>query len=385
MSIEMERPIPYETIQQWKHEVQEAKDPFIAGVPKIELHVHIEGTLFPELRWKLAQRNGITLHSNRLNKDFHSLEELKEAYNLLEPRSIKGANQVSAFFEAYYGGMEVLRKEEDFYELAREYFARISEMNVRYVEVFFDPQAHTRRGVALGVVMGGLRKASIEAEKEFNVKSQWIMCMLRDLPPEEALATYEAALPYRDMIVAIGLDGNEYNRPPALFEELFVRARNDGFRVTCHCDVTQKDTHEHIRQVAESVAKTGADRIDHGLDAAELPELVNLIKKREIGMTLCPWAYVRHHTEPNLFSHIRTLFNAGIKINISSDGPALMEGNWVIHNLLLTRQKCGFTNGEIAKVERDSVEMCWADAETKRRLIGEIDGFCASFVSAVVK
>ncbi|KFY04250.1 hypothetical protein O988_00903 [Pseudogymnoascus sp. VKM F-3808] len=371
-------PIPYNTLQEWKQHVLSMSDPFIAGIPKIELHVHIEGTLTPELRWELGQRNGILIKSDRLQRTFYSLEQLKEMYNLLEPRSIKGANQVSAFFDAYYGGMEVLQTEEDFYDLAMHYFVKAASMQVRYCEPFFDPQAHTRRGVKFQTFMRGFRRAQTDSERDLNVKSQWIMCILRDLPLESAMEHYEAALPYKEMIVGIGLDSNEYDRPPLLFEELYQRARADGFKITSHCDVTQKDTHEHIRQVAESVGGTGADRCDHGLDAAECPHLVALIKQKGLGMTLCPWAYVRHHTEADLFQHIRTLFDADIKINISSDSPVYVEGNWITHNLLLLRFKCKFTDDEIAKVERNSVEVCWATEDVKRCILKEIDSFCVS-------
>jgi adenosine deaminase len=153
-----------------KQQVNTLNDPFISGIPKIELHVHIEGTLTPELRFKLAQKNNIPLHSKRLNKTFTSLNELKEMYNLLEPRSIKGANEISAFFDAYYGGMEALRTERDFYELAMEYFEKAARMNVRYCEPFFDPQAHTRRGVEFETFMKGFKNAQIDAEKYLNVR-----------------------------------------------------------------------------------------------------------------------------------------------------------------------------------------------------------------------
>jgi adenosine deaminase len=208
------------------------------------------------------------------------------------------------------------------------------------------------------------------------------MCMLRDMTPESAMDHYEAALPYRDMIVGIGLDSNEYNRPPSLFDALYLRARADGFKLTCHCDVTQKDTHEHIRQVAESVGGTGADRLDHGLDAAEKPKLVTLIKEKGMGVTLCPWAYVRHHKEEDLFAHVRTLFDAGIKVNISSDSPAYVESNWITQNLALLRMKAQFTDEEIAKVEKDSVEMCWAGEDVKRAIREDIEEFCSKSVSS---
>lgn len=207
--------------------------------------------------------------------------------------------------------------------------------------------------------------------------------MLRDLSPEAAMEQYVAALPYKDMIVGIGLDSNEYDRPPSLFEELYLRARADGFKLTCHCDVTQKDTHEHIRQVTESVGGTGADRIDHGLDAAQSPDLVALIKRKAIGMTLCPWAYVRHHTESDIFEYIRLLVAQGIKINISSDSPVYVEENWVNHNLLLLRLKCGFTDDEIARLEKTSLEISWAPDNVKRDLLVEIEAFCNSNLKIV--
>jgi adenosine deaminase len=165
----MSAPIAYEKLQEWKEQVRSTIDPFLANIPKVELHVHIEGTMTPELRWKLAPRNNLPLRSKRMNKNFHSLEELKSAYNLLQPRSIKGANQVSAFFDAYYGGMEVLRVEEDFYDLAIEYFGRAAAMNVRDCEPLLDPQAHTRRGVSVTTLMTGLHRAQIEAEKNLKV------------------------------------------------------------------------------------------------------------------------------------------------------------------------------------------------------------------------
>jgi adenosine deaminase len=193
---------------------------------------------------------------------------------------------------------------------------------------------------------------------------------------------YELALPYREMIVGIGLDSNEYDRPPLLFDEMYRRARKDGFKLTCHCDVAQKDTHEHIRQVVCEIGRTGADRVDHGLDVAEVPELVEVIKEKGVGMTLCPWAYVRHHKEENVFGYVRKLFDAGVLVNVSSDSPAYVENNWVVDNLLLLKMKGGFTNEEIVKLQMNAVEICWAGeivkAEMRKRLRGFWRKWCSN-------
>ncbi|KAN0090354.1 putative adenosine deaminase [Hyaloscypha variabilis] len=369
----MDPPIPYPTLQSWKQQIRSTPDPFIQILPKVELHVHLEGTLTPSLRFALAQRNNLPLHSARLNKTFTSLPDLESAYNLLQPRSIKGVG-LSAFFEAYYGGMEVLQSEQDFHDLGIEYFKRAKQMGVLYCEVMFDVQAHTRRGVEIGVLMRGLESARREAD-ELGVKVNYIMCFLRDLSPEDAMMHYEMALPYREMIVGIGLDSNEYGRPPLLFDEVYKRAREDGFKLTCHCDVTQKDTHEHIRQVACELGGTGADRIDHGLDAAEAPELVEIIKIKRTGMTLCPWAYVRHHKEENVFGYVRRLFDAGVLVNISSDSPAYVESNWVVDNLMLLKIKGGFMDDEIVKVQFNAVDICWAPKSLKAEMREKIELF----------
>jgi adenosine deaminase len=197
--------------------------------------------------------------------------------------------------------------------------------------------------------------------------------MLRDMSAESAMEHYEAALPYRDMIVGIGLDSDEYLRPPSLFEAVFARARADGFHLTCHCDVGQYDTHENIRQVASTVGGTGAERIDHGLNAAQKPELINLIREKGLGMTICPWAYFRHEPVDEIFPRIRTLYEAGLKITIASDDPAYMEDCWILHNMLLTKSRCGFSDMDMAKLVENAVDMCWAPEELKKSILEEIE------------
>ncbi|TVY32972.1 putative deaminase [Lachnellula occidentalis] len=369
------RRIPYPLLQTWKSIIHTTPSPFLLSLPKLELHVHLEGTLSPTLRFTLARRNHIPLTSARLNKTFTSVEELQEAYQLLEPPSVKGPG-VSAFFEAYYGGMECLREERDFYELSMEYFARASGMGVRYCEVMFDPQAHTRRGIPIPVLMSGLRRAQLEAEEKLNVKVQFIMCILRDAPLSSALQHYEStALPYRHMIAGIGLDSNEFQHPPSLFAPLFARARRDGFKTTAHSDVAQPDAHVHLKQILTEPLQL--DRVDHGLDAAVSLELIELIKGRGegFGMTICPWAYVRHCTEEELFGGVRRLWDAGVRISVSSDSPAYVESNYVVENLALLKMKGGFSDEELVQCQRNAVEMCWASGEVKKELLKEIEKF----------
>lgn len=184
---------------------------------------------------------------------------------------------------------------------------------------------------------------------------------------------YKAALPYRDMIIGIGLDSNEYDRPPSLFEEVFALARKDGFNITSHCDVNQKDTHEHIRQVASTMAGTGAQRIDHGLNAAEKPELVQLIKERGTGMTICPCASMRHMAPGWIAWTVRVLYDAGIPISIASDDPAYMEDQWILHAMLLVKGLCAFTDRDMANLSRNAVNISWAKPDVKTDILQEIE------------
>ena len=208
------------------------------------------------------------------------------------------------------------------------------------------------------------------------------MCILRDMSPDSAMEAYEAAQPYKDMIVGIGLDSDELDRPPKLFEAVFRRAQADGFKTTSHCDFNQKNTHEHIRQVAEDLGGSGADRIDHGMNAADQDNLMTWIKEKDIGMTICPCAYIRHTPESEVFPRIRKLFDAGIKITIASDDPAYMEDNWVLHNLYLVREKCGFTDQEMIGLQRNAIEVCWASDEVKEDLSGKLDEFERTYLKS---
>ncbi|KAL0934818.1 adenosine deaminase [Colletotrichum truncatum] len=363
-----------------RQELLDTNDKFLIELPKVELHVHIEGTLTPELRWELAKRNNQTLTLERTGTVYNSLEQLRESYNLIQPRPghrIDNAEESFTFFEAYYGGFEVLVTERDFYDLAMNYFEHAASMNVRYCEPFFDPQGHTRRGVSWETMMGGFRTAQQEAEKRLGIKSKWIMCFLRDMPVESAMEHYQAVLPYRDMVIGIGLDSDENDRPPSMFSDIYNQARQAGFRITAHCDVGQKDTHKHIRQVVTDLGGTGADRIDHGLNAAQDEEIMRLIKSKGIGHTITPWGYLRHEPVEEIFPRIRTLYDAGIPISIASDDPAYMEDCWILHDMLLVKKMCDFSNRDMVVLTNNAIDMCWAPEAVKEEIRNEVEAVLA--------
>ncbi|KAK0253597.1 hypothetical protein LTR91_019867 [Friedmanniomyces endolithicus] len=368
---DVENALPIASRRELRQSLDQTSDPFIERIPKVELHVHIEGTLTPELKWKFAQRNAMPLKHPRTGTVFASLAELQDSHDTMKASNgdrMDNAKETMSFFEAYYGGFLVLKTKRDYYDLAMHYFERAARMNVRYCEVFFDPQGHTRTGVTWEIMMGGFHEAQEKARKDLKVSSEWICCDC-----ESAMEHYTAALGYRHMIVGAGLDSNEDQRPPMLFEEVFIRARKDGFRITAHCDVGKTYPIEHIRQTVSDLGRTGADRIDHGLNVVDDPALMKTISEKGLGMTICPWSYIRHQPFDEVFERIRTLFDAGIKISIGSDDPAFMEDTWMHENLLVARKFCKFTDGEILELAKDALDMSWASDEVKRNILQELE------------
>ncbi|KAJ9143850.1 Adenosine deaminase [Pleurostoma richardsiae] len=354
-----------------------AISPFIAALPKVELHIHIEGTLSPSLRWKLAKRNGVPLA-------YPTYDALLDSYKITfnhRPELNGRQPGVPTFLEAYFAGCEVLHTEDDFYEMAMEYLARCAAMNVRYCEPFFDIQAHTRRGVPAKAVLDGYLRAQRDGRERYGVASNWIFCFIRDEPVADGLAAYDVARPWaggkveggKGLFHAVGLASNAYERPPMLFEEGFLRAGRDGLHVTMHCDFGQKDTNAHVREAVFSVRSgLGSERIDHGLDAADDPELVRGLKERGIGLTLCPHAYHRRTATEVLFPKIRRLWDEGVKFCIASDDPVYMHDVWIDGNMQKVYTYCSFSKTDMVLLARNGIEMSWADADTKSSIMSEL-------------
>jgi adenosine deaminase len=207
------------------------------------------------------------------------------------------------------------------------------------------------------------------------------MCILRDLPPASAMECYESCLPYRDMIVGIGLDSDEEGNPPQLFDEVFSRAREDGFRITAHCDVGMSQAMANIHHVLSALGATGADRLDHGLNAATDESLIDMIKTRKMGMTLTPYGYLRHRSADEVFDRIAKLYRAGVRIAIGSDDPAYMEDTWLLANWLWVKKYCGLDDGDMVNLARSAVEMCWAPEDVKKGILAEIERVAAEHIS----
>ncbi|MFI6484120.1 adenosine deaminase [Nonomuraea sp. NPDC050663] len=325
---------------------------FIKGLPKAELHLHIEGTLEPELKFELAGRNGIVL-------PYATIEELRAAYDF---------DDLPSFLKIYYEGMGVLRTEPDFYDLAFAYLRKAASQNVRYAEIFFDPQAHTSRGVPFDIVIRGLRRAILDAEKQLGIRAQLIMCFLRDFQAEYAMATLLESLPYKEWIVGVGLDSDEKGNPPAKFAAVYERARQEGYLLTMHCDVDQENSVEHIRQAIEDI---GVDRIDHGVNILEDPTLVEKVIDRGIGLTCCPISngIVTRSTKA---AEIKKLLGQGVRVTINSDDPAYFPG-YVAENLA----EMGFTQEELVQVQRNAFEITWLPRHLKDAFLAELEEYAA--------
>ncbi len=330
---------------------------FILSIPKAELHLHIEGTLEPELKFDLARRNGLEL-------PYASVAAMRAAYDF---------DDLPSFLAQYYEGMSVLRGEEDFYDLAMAYFARVAAQNLVYVELFFDPQAHTGRGVRFATVIAGLRRAQQDAEVRFGIRSQLIMCFLRDLSAESAAETLQQAAPYRDSIVGVGLDSDESGNPPIKFREVFAAARAEGYRLTMHCDVDQEDSVAHIWQCLDEI---GVDRIDHGVNAIEDEALTDEIVRRGLGLTACPISnsYVADGTKA---LQIKALLDRGVLVTVNSDDPAYFPG-YVAENLATLQREAQLTQDDIVRLIRNAFTVSWLEEPERRAYLERVDAWVAA-------
>ena len=324
---------------------------FVSGLPKCELHVHLEGTLEPEMAEAVARRHGLA--------------------------SAEGVGQRTATFEGlagflaqYYAAMDGLREEGDFYELASAYLARAAAQGVAYAEMFFDPQAHTGRGVPFEAVVTGIHRAQRDALERGGPRSQLIMCFLRDESVESAERTLEASLAFKDWIVGVGLDSDERGNPPAKFAEVFARARASGYRLTMHCDPNQPGSVSHLWQCLEVVA---VERVDHGVDCLRDERLCAELARRRLGLTVCPLSNLALYGDL-MADAVREMLDRGLKVTVNSDDPAYF-GGYVADNLRAVQEAAGLSDGDLVTLTRNAFESAWLTASARGGFLSRLDEY----------
>ena len=331
---------------------------FIDAIPKAELHLHIEGTLEPELMFDLAARNGIGLR-------FGSVEEIRAAYEFADLQS---------FLDIYYEGAGVLQKEQDFYDLTWAYLERAHADNVRHTEIFFDPQTHTDRGIAFDAVVSGLSRALEDGRTQLGVSNRLILCFLRHLSAEAAMQTLEMALPYRDRIIAVGLDSSEVGHPPDKFRAVFDRARVEGFLTVCHAG--EEGPPEYVWQALDLLK---AERIDHGVRSEEDPALIERLVAEQVPLTVCPLSNVKLRVFDGAGDHnIKRLLDAGLCVTVNSDDPAYF-GGYVNANFHAIQQGLDLDHHDIYRMVQNSFAAAFLDDDEERRLLDELEHFMARY------
>jgi adenine deaminase len=324
----------------------------IERIPKAELHVHLEGTLEPELMFELANRN-------RARIPFASVAAVRAAYEF---------SNLQDFLDIYYQGMSVLRTEQDFHDLTAAYLARAHADSVRHVEAFFDPQGHTERGVPFEVVIGGIRAALLAAQQRWGMTSKLIMCFLRHLSEEEAFATLKQAEPHLEHLTAVGLDSSEVGHPPGKFQRVFAAARQRGLKVVAHAG--EEGPPEYVREALDLLR---VDRVDHGNRALEDAELVKRLRDSQIALTVCPLSNLKLCVVNDLRGHpIRRMLELGLIATVNSDDPAYF-GGYVNDNFRALVKHAGLTADEVIALAKNSFNASFLEPAAISRHLSAID------------
>jgi adenine deaminase len=327
-------------------------DTLIKRLPKCELHIHIEGSLEPELMFALARRNGIRL-------PYASIDAVRQAYRF---------GNLQDFLDIYYQGMSVLITEQDFYDLALAYLQRARADNVRHVEMFFDPQGHTARGIAFATVVDGLHRAIADARREFGIEASLIMCFLRHLDEADAERTLDSALAFRDKIIGVGLDSSEAGHPPSKFKHVFARARDAGLFVTAHAGEEGPP-----RYVWEALDVLGVGRIDHGNRSLEDQALVGRLARERMALTVCPLSNLRLRVVNDLADHpLRRMMDNGLVVTVNSDDPAYF-GGYVNDNYRAVTDALSLTRDEVAAIVRNGIRASLMTEPAKTATLAEIE------------
>jgi adenosine deaminase len=325
---------------------------FVRALPKAELHLHIEGTLEPEMMFDLAARNGIDL-------PFANVEEVRAAYEF---------SDLQSFLDIYYRGAAVLVTEQDFFDLMYAYLGRAAADGVRRAEIFFDPQTHTERGIDFSVFMGGFTRAIDAASEEWGISAGLIMCFLRHLPGEAALETWSEAAPYANLMIGVGLDSSEVGNPPEWFAEAYQLAREAGLHAVAHAG--EEGPPAYISGALDSL---GSERIDHGVRSAEDPNLVERLVAEQIPLTMCPLSNVKLRVFDRLEDHnLKDLLDRGVRVTVNSDDPAYF-GGYVLDNYVAIADALNLSREELIALARNSIEATFLSVDEKAALLADLE------------
>ena len=327
---------------------------FFCQIPKAELHIHIEGSLEPDMMFALADRNDIQI-------PYKSVEEIRAAYNF---------QNLQSFLDLYYAGMSVLQTEQDFYDLTWAYMQKAAAQNVRHTEIFFDPQGHTSRGISFETIHSGIYRALQAAKQQFGISSYLILCFLRHLSAEAAMEALAQALPYKDTIPAVGLDSSEVENPPSKFQKVFEKAREEGFLTVAHAG--EEGPPEYIW---EAINLLGVSRIDHGVRCIDDPKLLEYLIEQQIPLTVCPLSNIKLCVFDSMAKHnIKQLLDMGLCVTVNSDDPSYF-GGYVAENLQEIESALHLSEQDIYKLVKNSFQATFLSAEEKQDLIAELDEF----------
>lgn len=331
---------------------------FINRLPKAELHLHIEGTLNPELMFKIAKRNNIKIK-------YHSVDELKKAYNF---------GNLQDFLNLYYQGAEVLIHEIDFYEMTWEYLGKAHEQNVLHCEMFFDPQTHTSRGIQFDTVINGIYKAMKDAEIKFGISSKLILCFLRDMDEESAIKTLHSALPHKDKIIAVGLDSAEVGNPPSKFKNVFNMALQEGFLTVAHAGEEGPADY-----VWEALKYLKVSRIDHGNNSLDDETLIDELAKSQMPLTVCPLSNLKLKVVDDLKNHpLRKMIEKNLLVTINSDDPSYF-GGYINENYLAIAEALNLSKEELAVLSKNSFRASFLEEGVKERMIEKVDDYLENY------
>ena len=324
----------------------------IQKLPKAELHLHIEGSLEPELMFRLAKKNNVDI-------PYKDIEDVRRAYNF---------TNLQSFLDIYYAGANVLLTQDDFYDLTWEYILKCVEDNVIHTEIFFDPQTHTERGVAFEAVITGIKEALADAKEKYGITSCIIMCFLRHLSQEEAFETLEQALDYKDDIIGVGLDSSELGNPPSKFKEVFQKAKEAGFKLVAHAG-----EEADFSYIYEALDLLNINRIDHGVQSIKSPELMQRLKDEQMPLTVCPNSNIELRVFDNYKEHnIKALLDYGLNISVNSDDPAYFKG-YVNQNFINLYENLPITEEDIITLVKNSFRSAFISDELKEDYLAKVD------------